>query len=203
MDLSAGQSGLMTGRRLEKAWSLGRGIEVPGCMVLIMLYMNMIEYDCSRIIYLEGFSPTSHSSFYCFCVGCENNPKLTPIATSHNRKSRHLRVDVSGLRSKGAKSRWTQRWGLQLDRCPWLSIFWGEGLAGEHLPIFISLMSGTKVWGIRNLKWFTSGTVVPEILPVWLWVWGWGCWGGEYLGIQDEIRHERIHESRLRWITIY
>lgn len=105
MDLSAGQSGLMTGRRLEKAWSLGRGIEVPGCMVLIMLYMNMIEYDCSRIIYLEGFSPTSHSSFYCFCVGCENNPKLTPIATSHNRKSRHLRVDVSGLRSKGAKSR--------------------------------------------------------------------------------------------------
>ena len=31
----------------------------------------------------------------------------------------------------------------------------------------------------------------------------WGCWGGGYLGIQDEIRHERIHESRLRWITIY
>lgn len=26
---------------------------------------------------------------------------------------------------------------------------------------------------------------------------------GGYLGIQDEIRHERIHESWLRWITIY
>lgn len=71
------------------------------------------------------------------------------------------------------------------------------------LPLWLVHCLATKVWGIRNLKWFMSGTVVPEILPVWLWVWGWGCWGGGYLGIQDEIRHERIHESWLRWITIY
>lgn len=69
------------------------------------------------------------------------------------------------------------------------------------------LRAGTKVWGIRNLKWFTSGTVVPEILPVWLWDLGFGAVGvGGIWGFKmkyDTKGYTRVDLDGLQYTSMF
>ena len=80
----------------------GEGLELGFQVAGVDHVMNIIVQG----LYIwKASHPLATQVSIVFVWGVRTTPKLTPIATSHNRKSRHLRVDVSGLRSKGTKSR--------------------------------------------------------------------------------------------------